>query len=109
MAGGETLLASGRGLLAPVAAFVAVCSSMAAAITVDPSSTLEIWRAISETTVVVSRITTWISATWRRISSVDFAVWLESDFTSLATTANPRPASPARAASIVALSASRLV
>jgi hypothetical protein len=43
------------------------------------------------------------------ISSVAFAVWLASDFTSEATTAKPRPASPARAASIVALSASRFV
>ena len=49
------------------------------------------------------------SAISREISSVDFAVWSDSDFTSAATTAKPRPASPARAASIVALSASRLV
>ena len=40
---------------------------------------------------------------------VDFAVCTASDLTSEATTAKPRPASPARAASIVALSASRLV
>ncbi len=37
------------------------------------------------------------------------AVWAASAFTSVATTAKPRPAAPARAASIVALSASRLV
>ncbi|MGB7041438.1 MAG: hypothetical protein WBD83_17840 [Xanthobacteraceae bacterium] len=43
------------------------------------------------------------------ISSVAFAVCTASDFTSEATTAKPRPASPARAASIVALSASKLV
>jgi hypothetical protein len=43
------------------------------------------------------------------ISSVALAVWLASDLTSAATTANPRPASPARAASMVAFSASRLV
>ncbi len=43
------------------------------------------------------------------ISRVASAVWLASDFTSEATTAKPRPASPARAASMVALSASRLV
>ena len=43
------------------------------------------------------------------ISSVAFAVWLASDLTSEATTAKPRPASPARAASMVAFSASRLV
>ena len=45
----------------------------------------------------------------RRISSVALAVWLASALTSEATTAKPLPASPARAASIVALSASRLV
>ncbi len=43
------------------------------------------------------------------ISSVALAVWLASDFTSDATTAKPRPASPARAASMVAFSARRLV
>ena len=48
----------------------------------------------------------WICA---EISSVAFAVWLASAFTSLATTAKPRPCSPARAASMVAFSASRLV
>ena len=48
-------------------------------------------------------------AIWLRISSVALAVCPESALTSPATTANPRPASPARAASIVALSASRLV
>jgi len=44
-----------------------------------------------------------------RISSVAFAVWLARLFTSEATTAKPRPASPARAASMVAFSARRLV
>ena len=43
------------------------------------------------------------------ISPVAFAVCSASAFTSDATTAKPRPASPARAASIVAFSASRLV
>src|SRR6185312_13272442 len=43
------------------------------------------------------------------MSSVAIAVCVASDLTSLATTAKPRPASPARAASMVALSASRLV
>ena len=53
--------------------------------------------------------TFWMSAICSEISSVAFAVWLASDFTSEATTAKPLPASPARAASMVALSASRLV
>ena len=43
------------------------------------------------------------------MSSVALAVSLASSLTSLATTAKPLPASPARAASIVAFSASRLV
>jgi len=45
----------------------------------------------------------------RVISSVAFPVCVARPLTSWATTAKPRPASPARAASIVALSASRLV
>src|SRR5262249_13129525 len=51
----------------------------------------------------------WIAPTWLAISSVAFEVWPASDFTSEATTAKPFPAAPARAASMVALSASRLV
>ena len=43
------------------------------------------------------------------MSSVARAVWRARLFTSCATTAKPRPASPARAASIVALRARRLV
>jgi hypothetical protein len=43
------------------------------------------------------------------MSSVAFAVSFASSLTSFATTAKPLPASPARAASIVALSASRFV
>ncbi len=50
-----------------------------------------------------------IAAIWAPISSVALAVWPARLFTSPATTAKPLPASPARAASIVALSARRLV
>ncbi len=50
-----------------------------------------------------------IPAIWAASSSVAAAVRLARDLTSEATTAKPLPASPARAASIVALSASRLV
>ena len=48
-------------------------------------------------------------STRRTISSVAAAVARASSLTSPATTAKPRPASPARAASIVALRASRFV
>ena len=50
-----------------------------------------------------------MACTRRAMSSVAFAVSCASSLTSLATTAKPLPASPARAASIVALSASRFV
>ena len=56
-----------------------------------------------------SAVADWIEPIWAAISSVARAVCAASDFTSEATTAKPRPASPARAASMVALSASRLV
>ena len=62
------------------------------------------WMALT-----ASPVAFWMSWICAEISSVAFAVWLASALTSLATTANPRPCSPARAASIVALSASRLV
>ena len=57
----------------------------------------------------MASVRSWIVSTLSRISSVARWVWVASDFTSLATTAKPLPASPARAASIVAFSASRLV
>ncbi len=63
-------------------------------------------RRIASTAPVVEDCTAEICAA---ISSVALAVCTASDFTSDATTANPLPDSPARAASIVALSASRLV
>ena len=51
----------------------------------------------------------WTARICFEISSVAFAVWVASSFTSDATTANPLPASPARAASMVALRARSLV
>ena len=51
----------------------------------------------------------WICPICWLISSVALAVCAASSLTSAATTAKPRPASPARAASIVALSARRFV
>ncbi|MNN17427.1 hypothetical protein D3C81_1306140 [compost metagenome] len=49
-----------------------------------------------------------LSMTWRISSTESWVRWARLR-TSSATTAKPRPASPARAASIAALSASRLV
>ena len=46
------------------------------------------------------RVTSWMSSICLPISSVAFDVWVERTLTSEATTANPLPALPARAASI---------
>ena len=73
--------------------------SLTSAMTVEMSS-------ISDTVVPVA---CWIPAILLRISSVARAVCWASSLISLATTANPRPASPALAASMVALRASRFV
>src|SRR5580700_2544919 len=51
----------------------------------------------------------WIAAIFWLMSSVALAVCFASSLTSLATTANPLPASPARAASMVAFKASKFV
>ena len=56
-----------------------------------------------------SWVAAWMPDICWLISPVAFAVCSASAFTSDATTAKPRPASPARAASMVAFSASRLV
>ena len=65
-----------------------------------------VMRRIDSTALAVELCTARICPT---IASVALAVCTASDLTSDATTAKPRPASPARAASIVALSARRLV
>ncbi len=59
--------------------------------------------------LTASPVAVWMLWICAEISSVAFAVWLASALTSLATTANPLPCSPARAASMVAFRASRLV
>ncbi|MNN56479.1 hypothetical protein D3C81_1714150 [compost metagenome] len=55
------------------------------------------------------RVPLWMRSITRRISSTESWVRLARLRTSSATTAKPRPLSPARAASMAALSASRLV
>ena len=54
-------------------------------------------------------VSAWIASTRLTMSAVAVPVSAARSLTSLATTANPRPASPARAASIVALRASIVV
>jgi len=89
--------------------FVATdCSSTAPAIEVLISLTCETMRPISRIASAVVWLALWIPLICCSMSPVALAVWLASDLTSDATTAKPLPASPARAASIVALSASRL-
>ncbi|MFK4572295.1 hypothetical protein ABIF94_003731 [Bradyrhizobium ottawaense] len=56
-----------------------------------------------------SSVAVWIPVICWLISPVALAVCSASALTSEATTAKPRPASPARAASMVALRARRLV
>ena len=71
-----------------------------------------IWAMTREISVIASTallVSAWIASTRREMSPVAFAVSWARSFTSPATTAKPLPASPARAASMVALSARRLV
>src|ERR1700694_4825635 len=86
----------------------APCSSTADAIVAEISDIRAMVAPISLIAVTESLVADWMSAICWLISSVAFAVCSASVFTSAATTANPRPASPARAASIVAFSAKRL-
>jgi hypothetical protein len=85
------------------------CSSTAAAI-VDWKSA--IWSITSlSSSIAVTAASDW-SVIWPIVLTISrdaCSVLLASSLTSLATTAKPLPASPARAASMVALSASRLV
>src|ERR1700754_4946072 len=89
-------------MLRAISRVAAPCSSTAAAIAVVTSlispMVAEMLR-IADTAEVVTFCM--LPICWR-ISSVAFAVWLARFFTSEATTAKARPASPARAASLVA-------
>ena len=95
--------------LREISCVAAPCSSTALAMAVVTFSISCIDAATWRTASTALLVEVWMPATCWAISSVAFAVWFASDFTSCATTAKPLPASPARAASIVALSASRLV
>ena len=88
---------------------VALCSSIALAIAENTGRIAAIAAMMRFTATIDSCASRCNWSILRPISSVAFCVAPDSDFTSCATTAKPRPASPARTASIVALRASRLV
>jgi hypothetical protein len=90
--------------------FVAMdCSSIAAAMEETMSLTLSTTCETLVIPAIPPAVDDCTSAILPLISSVAAAVCLASALISMATTANPLPAEPARAASIVAFSASRLV
>ena len=92
-----------------ISAVVADCSSTAAATRVWFSLIRMITAVISSIAPVAWLVSPWIASILLLMSSVARPVSCASSLTSVATTAKPLPASPARAASIVAFSASRLV
>src|SRR5262249_15762654 len=96
-------------MLRVISCVAAPCSSTADAMVVAISETRLIVPPISLIALTDSCVAACISAICVLISLVALAVCEASCLTSWATTAKPLPASPARAASIVALSASRLV
>src|SRR5207253_2458270 len=95
--------------LREISCVAAPCSSTAAAIAEEISESFPMVPEISWMAPTESWVAAWIPVICCPISPVALAVCSASAFTSDATTAKPRPASPARAASMLALSASRLV
>ncbi len=86
-----------------------ICSRTTEAMVSWVSLTRVMTSATWEMALEAASASAWMPATWPLISSVAWVTWWERSLTSLATTANPLPAAPARAASMVALRASRLV
>jgi len=92
-----------------ISAVVEACSSTAIDTAAERCPTSAIAVTICSIAVTVSAVASRIRDTCSWIRWVAWPVWLASALTSPATTAKPLPASPARAASMVAFSASRLV
>ena len=95
--------------LRAISCVAAPCSVTAAAIAPLIAPMSRMVPSIAAIAAIERLVACCMSAICLAMSSVAFPVWPASALTSPATTAKPRPASPARAASIVALSASRLV
>src|SRR5215213_513991 len=95
--------------LREISCVAAPCSSTAAAMVEEISDSFSMVPLISLIAFTESWVAAWMPVICWPISPVALEVCSASAFTSEATTAKPRPASPARAASMVALSANRLV
>ena len=95
--------------LRPISLVATFCSSTAEATEAEIPPICSILSLIRAIACTVDPVWSWIALIRSAICSVARPVWVASDFTSDATTAKPLPASPARAASMVALSARRLV
>jgi hypothetical protein len=96
-------------MLREISWVAAPCCSTADAMADEISESFSMVPEISRIAFTDSWVAAWMPVICWPISPVAFAVCSAKAFTSEATTAKPRPASPARAASMVALSASRLV
>jgi hypothetical protein len=95
--------------LREISCVAAPCCSTAAAMAEEISDSFSMVPLISLIAFTESWVAAWIPLICWPISPVAFAVCSANALTSDATTAKPRPASPARVASMVALSAKRLV
>src|SRR5690242_3193568 len=95
--------------LREISCVAAPCSSTAEAIVAEISDSRSMVLLISLIAPTDSCVAAWMLEICCPISPVALAVCSASALTSEATTAKPRPASPARAASMVAFKAKRLV
>src|SRR5689334_7174311 len=97
------VLAAASLTLRLISLLVAVCSSTAAAMVVWYWLTFAMISAIVAMASTARVMSFWMASTLAEMFSVALLVSCASSLTSPATTAKPLPASPARAASMVAL------